>query len=69
MVYSTVRVELIFALRPKLSGPAEPAVDFVIDGPANHRLPGLVCGAETGERDPLVLPPSSLESFGLKIAS
>lgn len=29
-------------LRPKLSGPGEPAADFRIDGPAEHGLPGLV---------------------------
>lgn len=29
-------------IRPKLSGPGEAAADFVIDGPAEHGLPGLV---------------------------
>ena len=29
-------------IRPKLSGPGEPARDFVIDGPAQHGLPGLI---------------------------
>ena len=29
-------------IRPKLSGPGEPAADFLIDGPADHGLPGLV---------------------------
>jgi len=29
-------------IRPKLSGPGEPAVDFMIDGPREHGLPGLV---------------------------
>jgi L-2-hydroxyglutarate oxidase LhgO len=29
-------------IRPKLTGPGEPAADFVIDGPAGHGLPGLV---------------------------
>ena len=29
-------------LRPKLSGPGEPAADFRIDGPALHGVPGLV---------------------------
>lgn len=29
-------------IRPKLSGPGEKAMDFVIDGPAEHGLPGLV---------------------------
>jgi L-2-hydroxyglutarate oxidase LhgO len=29
-------------IRPKLSGPGEPARDFLIDGPAEHGLPGLV---------------------------
>lgn len=29
-------------IRPKLSGPGEKPVDFVIDGPAEHGLPGLV---------------------------
>ncbi|MCJ2015345.1 NAD(P)/FAD-dependent oxidoreductase [Methylobacterium sp. J-076] len=29
-------------LRPKLTGPGEPAADFRIEGPAEHGLPGLV---------------------------
>jgi len=29
-------------IRPKISGPGEPARDFVIDGPAAHGFPGLV---------------------------
>ncbi len=29
-------------VRPKLSGPGEPAADFLISGPAEHRLAGLV---------------------------
>jgi L-2-hydroxyglutarate oxidase LhgO len=29
-------------IRPKLSGPGEPAVDFMIDGPREHGLAGLV---------------------------
>lgn len=29
-------------IRPKLSGPGEPAADFRIDGPERHGLPGLV---------------------------
>jgi L-2-hydroxyglutarate oxidase LhgO len=29
-------------IRPKLTGPGEPAADFLIDGPANHGLAGLV---------------------------
>ncbi len=29
-------------IRPKLTGPGEPAADFVIDGPAEHALPGVV---------------------------
>ena len=29
-------------VRPKLSGPADPAADFRIDGPAAHGVPGLV---------------------------
>ena len=29
-------------IRPKLTGPGEPAADFMIVGPADHRLPGLV---------------------------
>jgi L-2-hydroxyglutarate oxidase LhgO len=29
-------------IRPKLSGPGEKAADFLIDGPAEHGLPGLV---------------------------
>jgi L-2-hydroxyglutarate oxidase LhgO len=29
-------------MRPKISGPHEPAADFRIDGPAMHGLPGLV---------------------------
>jgi L-2-hydroxyglutarate oxidase LhgO len=29
-------------IRPKLTGPGEPPADFVLDGPAEHGLPGLV---------------------------
>jgi L-2-hydroxyglutarate oxidase LhgO len=29
-------------IRPKLTGPGEPAADFRIDGPAEHGLPGLI---------------------------
>jgi L-2-hydroxyglutarate oxidase LhgO len=29
-------------IRPKISGPAEPAADFVVQGPAAHGVPGLV---------------------------
>ena len=29
-------------IRPKLTGPGEPAADFMIEGPAQHGLPGLV---------------------------
>lgn len=29
-------------IRPKISGPDEPAADFMISGPSNHGLPGLV---------------------------
>ncbi len=29
-------------LRPKVSGPGEPAADFVLDAPGQHGLPGLV---------------------------
>jgi L-2-hydroxyglutarate oxidase LhgO len=29
-------------IRPKISGPSEPAADFVISGPADHGVPGLV---------------------------
>jgi L-2-hydroxyglutarate oxidase LhgO len=29
-------------IRPKISGPSEPARDFVIDGPEVHGVPGLV---------------------------
>lgn len=29
-------------IRPKLSGPGDPAADFMISGPADHGLPGLV---------------------------
>ncbi|HEY4039052.1 MAG TPA: NAD(P)/FAD-dependent oxidoreductase [Burkholderiaceae bacterium] len=29
-------------IRPKLSGPGEPARDFLIDGPGEHGLPGLI---------------------------
>ena len=30
-------------IRPKLTGPGEPAADFMIAGPPAHGLPGLVC--------------------------
>jgi len=29
-------------MRPKISGPTEPAADFRIDGPQHHGLPGLI---------------------------
>lgn len=29
-------------MRPKISGPGEPAADFVVQGPADHGVPGLV---------------------------
>jgi L-2-hydroxyglutarate oxidase LhgO len=29
-------------MRPKISGPNEPAADFVIQGQATHGIPGLV---------------------------
>jgi len=29
-------------IRPKITGPGEPAADFMIDGPQDHGLPGLV---------------------------
>jgi len=29
-------------IRPKISGPTEPAADFMIAGPATHGVPGLV---------------------------
>jgi L-2-hydroxyglutarate oxidase LhgO len=29
-------------IRPKISGPAEPAADFVVQGPEAHGVPGLV---------------------------
>jgi L-2-hydroxyglutarate oxidase LhgO len=29
-------------IRPKIAGPAEPAADFRIDGPAAHGVPGLI---------------------------
>lgn len=29
-------------MRPKISGPGEPAADFRIDGPAEHGVPGLI---------------------------
>ena len=29
-------------IRPKLAGPGEPAADFVVSGPAEHGVPGLV---------------------------
>jgi L-2-hydroxyglutarate oxidase LhgO len=29
-------------IRPKLTGPGEPAADFMLQGPAEHGLPGLV---------------------------
>jgi L-2-hydroxyglutarate oxidase LhgO len=29
-------------IRPKISGPKEPAADFVVQGPVEHGIPGLV---------------------------
>jgi L-2-hydroxyglutarate oxidase LhgO len=30
-------------IRPKLTGPGEPAADFMLQGPADHGLPRLIC--------------------------
>jgi L-2-hydroxyglutarate oxidase LhgO len=30
-------------IRPKLSSPGEPALDFIVDAPKDHGVPGLVC--------------------------
>ena len=38
-------------IRPKLSGPGEPAVDFIVDGPEEHGLPGLVHLSASSCRD------------------
>jgi L-2-hydroxyglutarate oxidase LhgO len=37
-------------IRPKISGPGEPAADFRIDGPAVHGVPGLVNRTSAGPR-------------------
>jgi len=29
-------------VRPKISGPKEPAADFVVQGPKTHGVPGLI---------------------------
>jgi L-2-hydroxyglutarate oxidase LhgO len=29
-------------IRPKISGPNEPAADFIVQGPEDHGVPGLV---------------------------
>ena len=29
-------------IRPKISGPDDPAADFLVQGPAEHGIPGLV---------------------------
>ena len=29
-------------IRPKISGPSEPAADFIVQGPEAHGVPGLV---------------------------
>jgi L-2-hydroxyglutarate oxidase LhgO len=29
-------------IRPKITGPTEPAADFIISGPTEHGVPGLV---------------------------
>ena len=29
-------------IRPKLTGPGEPAADFMVEGPEQHQLPGLI---------------------------
>ncbi len=42
-VCATARLQPGYAgIRPKISGPTEPAADFVVQGPANHGVPGLV---------------------------
>ena len=30
-------------IRPKIHGPGEPQPDFMIDGPADHGVEGLIC--------------------------
>ncbi len=37
-----VQLCALAGIRPKISGPQEPAADFVIQGPAEHGVPGLV---------------------------
>ena len=42
-ICATARLQPGYAgIRPKISGPAEPAADFVVQGPATHGVPGLV---------------------------
>ncbi len=54
-------------IRPKLSGPNDPAPDFRIDGPAAHGIPGLVnlFGIESpGLTASLAIADSVLDSLG-----
>jgi len=55
-------------LRPKISGPGEPAADFRIDGPAVHGVPGLVnlFGIESpGLTSSLAIAEAVLQALGL----
>lgn len=54
-------------IRPKITGPTEPAADFVISGPAEHGVPGLVnlFGIESpGLTSCLALADRVLEALG-----
>ena len=55
-------------IRPKISGPSEPAADFVVQGPNDHGVPGLVnlYGIESpGLTASLPLADEVLRKFGL----
>ena len=54
-------------IRPKLTGPGEPAADFLVDGPAGHGLPRLVhlFGIESpGLTSSLSLAEAVIEALG-----
>lgn len=56
-------------IRPKISGPGEPAADFLVQGPQTHGLPGLVhfFGIESpGLTASLALADEALQALGLQ---
>jgi L-2-hydroxyglutarate oxidase LhgO len=59
-------------IRPKITAPGEPAADFFVAGPAEHRLPGIVhlLGIESpGLTSCLTLADLVVERLALRVAS